>query len=131
MPSSATPRPTSARRWIRLPAVAGLVAAAALIGSAGPAHADDILPTLTSFTVSAPSADVTYGDAHISVLMSVTDPDATGTGTGDIIAHGPTRDNRCPWSFVDVFAVAPAQVITVSGQAFAPNDPKLELMTPM
>jgi hypothetical protein len=91
MPSSATPRPTSVRRWIRLPAVAGLVAAAALIGSAGPAHADDILPTLTSFTVSAPSVDVTYGDAHISVMMSVSDPDATGVGTGDIIAHGPTR----------------------------------------
>jgi hypothetical protein len=67
-----------------------LVVAAALFGAAGPARAD-ILPTLTSFHVSATSVDVTTGDAHISVTMSVSDPDATGVGTGDIIAHGPTR----------------------------------------
>ncbi len=91
MPSFATLRRTPVRRWIRLPAAAGLVVAAALLGGASPAHADDILPTLTSFTVSATSVDVTYGDAHISVTMSVSDPDATGVGTGDIIAHGPTR----------------------------------------
>jgi hypothetical protein len=91
MPSLATLRRMSARRWIRLPAAAGLVAAAALLGGAGPAHADDILPTLTSFTVSAASVDVTYADAHITVMMSVRDPDATGVGSGDIIAHGPTR----------------------------------------
>jgi hypothetical protein len=91
MPSFATLRQTSARRWIGLPAAAGLVAAAALLSGAGPAHADDILPTLTSFGVSAASVDVTNGDAHISVTMSVRDPDATGVGTGDIIAHGPTR----------------------------------------
>ena len=91
MPSFATLRQTSVRRWIRLPAAAGLVAAAALLAGAGPAHADDILPTLTSFRVSATSVDVTNGDAHISVAMSVSDPDATGVGTGDIIAHGPVR----------------------------------------
>jgi hypothetical protein len=66
MPSFATFRVTSVRRWIGL-------------------------PTLTSFAVSATSVDVTNGDAHISVTMSVRDPDATGVGTGDIIAHGPTR----------------------------------------
>jgi hypothetical protein len=91
MPSFATLRQTSVRRWIGLPAAAGLVAAAALLAGAGPAHADDILPTLTSFGVSATSVDVTNGDAHISVTMSVRDPDATGAGTGDIIAHGPVR----------------------------------------
>jgi hypothetical protein len=91
MPSFATLRPTSVRRWIGLPAAVGLAVAAALLGSAGPARADDILPTLTSFTVSATSVDVTYGDAHITVTMSVRDPDATGVGTGDIIAHGPER----------------------------------------
>jgi hypothetical protein len=86
-----TLRRRSTRRWIRLPAVVGLAAAATLLG-AGPAHAaDDILPTLTSFTVSPTSVDVTYGDAHITVTMSVSDPDATGVGTGDVIAHGPKR----------------------------------------
>jgi len=40
-------------------------------------RADDILPTLTSFTVPATSAGVAYGDAHITVTMSVSDPDAT------------------------------------------------------
>lgn len=91
MPSFGTLRPTSVGRWIRLPAAVGLVVVAALLGGTGPARADDILPTLTSFTVSAASVDVTYGDAHITVTMSVSDPDATGVGTGDIIAHGPTR----------------------------------------
>lgn len=91
MPSFATFRATSVRRWIGLPTAASLAAAAALLAGAGPAHADDILPTLTSFAVSATSVDVTNGDAHISVTMSVRDPDATGVGTGDIIAHGPTR----------------------------------------
>jgi hypothetical protein len=47
-------------------------------------RADDILPTFTSFTVPATSVDVTYGDAHITVTMSGSDPDATGVGTGDI-----------------------------------------------
>jgi hypothetical protein len=41
--------------------------------------------------VSATSVNVTSGDAHIMVTMSVSDPDATGVGTGDVIAHGPTR----------------------------------------
>jgi hypothetical protein len=91
MLSFARLRPASVRRWIGLPAAVGLVAAGALLGGAGPAHADDILPTLTSFAVSAASVDVTYGNAHITVTMSVSDPDATGAGTGDIIAHGPTR----------------------------------------
>jgi hypothetical protein len=90
MPSFATLRPTSVRQWFWLPVAFALVVAAALFGAAGPARAD-ILPTLTSFHVSATSADVTTGDAHISVTMSVSDPDATGVGTGDIIAHGPTR----------------------------------------
>ena len=90
MPSFAMFRPASLRRWIWLPVAAGLAVAGALFGGAGPAHAD-ILPTLTSFQVSAPSVDVTTGDAHITVTMSVSDPDATGVGTGDIIAHGPTR----------------------------------------
>ena len=90
MPSFVTFRPASVRRWIWLPVVVGLVVAAALFGGAGPARAG-ILPTLTSFTVPASSVDVTSGNAHISVMMSVSDPDATGVGTGDIIAHGPTR----------------------------------------
>ena len=90
MPSFATLRPTSVRRWFWLPVAFALVVAAALFGAAGPARAD-ILPTLTSFHASATSVDVTTGDAHISVTMSVSDPDATGVGTGDIIAHGPTR----------------------------------------
>jgi hypothetical protein len=72
-------------------AATGLAVAIAVIGGAGPARADDIPPTLTSFTVSATSVDVTYGDVQITVLMSVSDPDATGVGTGDIIAHGPKR----------------------------------------
>jgi hypothetical protein len=91
MPSFATLGPASLRRWIWLPAAVCLVVAAAPFGTAGPARADDILPTLTSFSVSATSVDVTYGDPHITVTMSVSDPDATGVGTGDIIAHGPTR----------------------------------------
>jgi hypothetical protein len=89
MPNFATLKPTPARRWIR-PAAVGLATAAAVLGVAGPARAD-VLPTLTSFTVSATSVDVTYGVAHITVTMSVSDPDATGVGTGDVIAHGPTR----------------------------------------
>jgi hypothetical protein len=89
MPSFAF-RPPSVRRWILLPAAGGLIVAAAFLAGADPARAD-ILPTLTSFAVSATSVDVTYGDAHITVTMSVSDPDATGVGSGDIIAHGPTR----------------------------------------
>lgn len=90
MPSFATFRAASVRRWIWLPVAVGLAVAGALFGGAGPARAD-ILPTLTSFTMSASSVDVTSGDTHISALMSVSDPDATGVGTGDIIAHGPVR----------------------------------------
>ena len=82
---------TSVRRWFWLPAAVVLTVVAALLAAAGPARADDILPTLTSFGVSATSVDVTYGDAHITVTMSVSDPDATGIGTGDVIAHGPKR----------------------------------------
>jgi hypothetical protein len=101
-----TPRPVSVRRWIRLSAAAGLAAAAALLWGAGPAHADDILPTLTSFAVSATSVDVTYGDAHITVTMSVSDPDATGVGSGDIIAHGPTRGYNPSGHLVQVSGTA-------------------------
>jgi len=72
--------------------IGGLAVAAALLAVAGPAQAaDDILPTLTSFQVSTASVDVTAGEAHIWVTMSVSDPDATGVGHGDVIAHGPTR----------------------------------------
>jgi hypothetical protein len=49
-----------------------------------------VLPILTSFRVSATSVDVTGGDAHLIVTMSVSDPGA-GLGTGHVIAHGPTR----------------------------------------
>jgi hypothetical protein len=92
MPSFATLRPISVRRWIRWPLAVGLAVAVALLGAVGPARAaDDILPTLTSFTVSPTSVDVTSAGAHITVLMSVSDPDATGVGTGDVIAHGPKR----------------------------------------
>jgi hypothetical protein len=74
-------------------AFAVTVLAAALLAVAGPPAqaAEDILPTLTSFAVSTTSVDVTTGTARISVTMSVSDPDATGVGTGDVIAHGPKR----------------------------------------
>jgi hypothetical protein len=92
MLSFATLRHRSLRRSIRLPAAVGLAIAATLVGGVGPAYAaDDILPTLTSFTVSPATVDVTDGDAHTTVTMSVSDPDATGVGTGDVIAHGPKR----------------------------------------
>jgi hypothetical protein len=71
-------------------AACGFAVAAALAMTAGPAHADAV-PKLTAFSVSASAVDVTYGDAHITVTMSVSDPDATGVGTGDVIAHGPKR----------------------------------------
>ena len=121
MPSFVTFRPASARRWIWLPVVAGLVMAAALFGAAGPARAD-ILPTLTSFTVLAPSVDVTSGDAHISVMMSVSDPDATGAGTGDIIAHGPARGYNPSGHLVQVGGTATntqyrADITLPAGQA--------------
>jgi hypothetical protein len=45
MLSFARLKPTSVRRWIGLPAAVGLVAAGALLAGAGPAHADDILPS--------------------------------------------------------------------------------------
>jgi len=90
MPSSALLRPVSARRRIRPLLVGTTVAAAAFLAAAAPARAD-ILPTLTSFSVSATTVDVTTGDAHITVLMSVSDPDATTAGTGDVLARKPTR----------------------------------------
>lgn len=77
--------------WFRLPAAVGLAVAAGVLGVAGPARADDILPTLTAFAVSAPAVDVTYGDVNITVTMTVSDPDATGIATGSVIAHGPKR----------------------------------------
>jgi hypothetical protein len=75
------------------PVAVSLTVVGALLGTAGPvqAAADDILPTLTSFSLSTTAVDVTYADAHLTVLMSVSDPDATGVGTGDVIAHGPMR----------------------------------------
>jgi hypothetical protein len=83
--------PTSTPRWVALPAAAALAVAGTIFVGAGPAQADDVFPTLTSFAVSPASVDVTYGDAHLVVTMSVSDPDATGVGTGDVIAHGPKR----------------------------------------
>jgi hypothetical protein len=91
MASYLTLRPTSVRRRIRRPAPGGLFAASGLRREAGRARAADTVPTLTSFTVSATSVDVTGADARITVTMSVSDPGATGTGTGHVIAHGPTR----------------------------------------
>ena len=90
MPGFALLRPTSARRRLRLPLVLATAAAAALVTGAGPAKAD-VLPTLTSFSVSATTVDVTTGEAHITVLMSVSDPDAAHAGTGEILARKPTR----------------------------------------
>ncbi|WP_433384605.1 hypothetical protein ACQPZX_24090 [Actinoplanes sp. CA-142083] len=73
----------------RMGAVA--VAVVAMLGGmAGPARADDV-PKLTAFSVSAAAVDVTYGTAQITVTMSVSDPGATGVGTGNVIAHGPDR----------------------------------------
>jgi hypothetical protein len=83
--------PTSLRRWVRLPAAVALGVAAALFTGAGPARADNIVPTLTSFQVSSTSVDVTRGTAQVTVLLSVTDPDASGVGHGDVIARAPNR----------------------------------------
>jgi len=71
-------------------AAVGFAAAAVLAMTAAPAHADAV-PQLTAFSLSASAVDVTYGTAQITVLMTVSDPDATGVGTGDVIAHGPVR----------------------------------------
>jgi hypothetical protein len=90
MPSFALLRSTSARRRLRMPLVVATVAAAAFVAAAGPARAD-VLPTLTSFSVSPATVDVTTGEGHITVLMSVSDPDATTAGTGDVLARKPTR----------------------------------------
>jgi hypothetical protein len=90
MPSSALLRATSARRRLRLPLLVATLAAAASVTAAAPARAD-VLPTLTSFSVSPTTVDVTTGDGHITVLMSVSDPDATTAGTGDVLARKPTR----------------------------------------
>ena len=58
MPSFATLRPTSVRRWIRLLAAVGLAVAAVVQGGAGPARADDVLlnsaGSSPSTTTSAP-----------------------------------------------------------------------------
>ena len=68
--------------------VVGVAVAALLAGTAGAARAaDDILPTLTAFSVSATAVDVTYGTAQITVTLSLSDPDATGPGSGYVIAH--------------------------------------------
>ena len=90
MPSLALLRSASARRRLRLPLVVATVAAAASVAAAGPARAD-VIPTLTSFSVSPTTIDVTTGEGHITVLMSVSDPDATTAGTGDVLARKPTR----------------------------------------
>jgi hypothetical protein len=71
-------------------AAIGSAVAAVLAMTAGPARADAV-PQLTAFSLSAPAVDVTYGPAQITVLMTVSDPDATGVGSGDVIAHGPVH----------------------------------------
>jgi hypothetical protein len=71
-------------------AAAGFAVAAALAMTAGPARADAV-PQLTAFSVSAAAVDVTYGTAQITVTMTVSDPDATGVGSGLVIAHSPVR----------------------------------------
>ena len=72
------------------PAAFAFAVAAVLALTAGVARADAV-PQLTAFSVSAAAVDVTYGTAQITVTMTVSDPDATGVGSGDIIAHGPAR----------------------------------------
>jgi hypothetical protein len=69
-------------------AASGLAVAAALAMTAGPARADAV-PQLTGFSVSAAAVDVTYRTAQITVTMTVSDPDATGVGSGFVIAQGP------------------------------------------
>ena len=75
---------------VLISAAVGFAAAAVLAMTAGPARADAV-PQLTAFSLSASAVDVTYGTAQITVLMTVSDPDATGVGSGDVIAHGPVR----------------------------------------
>jgi hypothetical protein len=83
-----------------------VAAAGALLAGAGPARADDVQPTLTAFSVSPQTLDVTTGDGHITVLMSVSDPDATGVGTGSVIAHGPKRGYNPSGNLVQVGGTA-------------------------
>jgi hypothetical protein len=90
MPSFALLRTAAAGRRLRPPLLVAAVVASAFVATAGPARAD-VLPTLTSFSVSSTTVDVTTAEAHITVLMSVSDPDATTAGTGDVLARKPTR----------------------------------------
>ena len=73
MPSRPTLRPAFVR--IRRQAPAGLFAAATLPRDADPARAGDILPTLTSFTVSATSVDyrmdISFAEADLSCLAAL------------------------------------------------------------
>ena len=90
MPGLSKLSTTSVGRWVRLPALVALAAGGALLAGADPARAD-VLPTLTSFQVSTTSVDVTTGTAQITVNLSLTDPDATGVGTGSVLARRPER----------------------------------------
>src|SRR3954453_9600807 len=79
---------TRMRRTTMLRSAAfGSAVAAVLAMTAGPARADAV-PQLTAFSVSAAAVDVTYGTAQITVTMTVSDPDATGVGSGLVVAHG-------------------------------------------
>lgn len=91
------------RRFTMLGAALG--AAALVAAMAGPARADAV-PQLTAFSISASAVDVTYGTAQLTVLMTVSDPDATGVGTGSVIAHGPVRGYNPGASLVQVGGTA-------------------------
>ena len=123
MPRSVHLRPAPVRRWFRLPAAVAVAVGAALLAGTGPARAaDDVAPTLTAFGVSATTVDVTTGDAHLTVTMSVRDPDATGVGTGSVLARRPTRGYHSSGPLVQVGGTATdtryrADITLPAGQA--------------
>ena len=123
MPRPVQLRPAPVRRWLRLPAAVAVAVGAALLAGTGPARAaDDVAPTLTAFGVSATTVDVTTGDAHVTVTMTVHDPDATGVGTGSVIARRPTRGYHPFGSLVQVGGTATdtryrADITLPAGQA--------------
>jgi hypothetical protein len=112
---------TPTARRLRLPAGLAVAVGAALLVGASPAWAD-VAPTLTAFGVSATQVDVTAGDAHVTVTMSVHDPDATGAGTGSVLARRPTRGYHPSGSLVQVGGTATdtqyrADITLPAGQA--------------
>src|SRR5690242_13999936 len=48
-------------------------------------------PRRTACALPASAAGVTDGTATVTVASTVSDPDGTGIGTGDVIAPGPVR----------------------------------------